>query len=101
MQGYGMTELSPLATVLRPEDHDHPELLRSAGRAAPCTGAGTGGFAPGGVCAAAGGITTDNRVNSAMPAIKEGFSMDRRRLSLNPSAGIPVLRKCRTLRVFC
>jgi acyl-CoA synthetase (AMP-forming)/AMP-acid ligase II len=36
MQGYGMTELSPLATVLRPEDHDHPELLRSAGRAAPC-----------------------------------------------------------------
>ncbi|MEU0499347.1 AMP-binding protein [Mycobacterium sp. NPDC006124] len=36
MQGYGMTELSPLATVLRPEDHDHPDLLRSAGRAAPC-----------------------------------------------------------------
>lgn len=36
MQGYGMTELSPLATVLRPEDHADPELLRSAGRAAPC-----------------------------------------------------------------
>ncbi|MBZ4512183.1 long-chain fatty acid--CoA ligase [Mycobacterium avium subsp. hominissuis] len=36
MQGYGMTELSPLATVLRPEDHEHPDLLRSAGRAAPC-----------------------------------------------------------------
>lgn len=34
MQGYGMTELSPLATFLRPEDHDNPKLLRSAGRAA-------------------------------------------------------------------
>lgn len=35
MQGYGMTELSPLATFLRPEDHENPNLLRSAGRAAP------------------------------------------------------------------
>ncbi len=36
-QLYGMTELGPVATVLRPEDHrdqDHPERLRSAGRAA-------------------------------------------------------------------
>ncbi|MBB4931477.1 acyl-CoA synthetase (AMP-forming)/AMP-acid ligase II [Lipingzhangella halophila] len=34
-QAYGMTELAPVATVLRPADHDHPELRRSAGRAAP------------------------------------------------------------------
>jgi acyl-CoA synthetase (AMP-forming)/AMP-acid ligase II len=36
-QRYGMTELGPVATVLRPEDHrdpEHPELLSSAGRAA-------------------------------------------------------------------
>ncbi|NGO74146.1 long-chain fatty acid--CoA ligase [Streptomyces sp. YC504] len=32
-QGYGMTELSPVATHLGPEDHARPELLRSAGRA--------------------------------------------------------------------
>jgi acyl-CoA synthetase (AMP-forming)/AMP-acid ligase II len=34
-QAYGMTELSPCATILTPEDHDDPSLLRSAGRAAP------------------------------------------------------------------
>lgn len=34
-QAYGMTELSPVATVLRPVDHDDPALRRSAGRAAP------------------------------------------------------------------
>ncbi|OYD66649.1 acyl-CoA synthetase [Rhodococcus sp. OK302] len=37
-QGYGMTELAPAATVLRDEDHrnpEHPERLRSVGRAAP------------------------------------------------------------------
>ena len=36
-QAYGMTELGPVATVLRDEDHhdrDHPERLRSVGRAA-------------------------------------------------------------------
>ncbi|PRZ43922.1 acyl-CoA synthetase (AMP-forming)/AMP-acid ligase II [Antricoccus suffuscus] len=36
-QRYGMTELGPVATVLTPEDHldrDHPERLKSAGRAA-------------------------------------------------------------------
>ncbi len=36
-QRYGMTELGPVATVLRPEEHrdeTHPERLRSAGRAA-------------------------------------------------------------------
>ena len=36
-QGYGMTELAPAATLLRDEDHrnpDHPERLRSVGRAA-------------------------------------------------------------------
>jgi acyl-CoA synthetase (AMP-forming)/AMP-acid ligase II len=36
-QRYGMTELGPVATVLRPEDHRdtrRPELLSSAGRAA-------------------------------------------------------------------
>jgi acyl-CoA synthetase (AMP-forming)/AMP-acid ligase II len=35
-QGYGMTELSPLATLLSPEDHTG-ERLRSGGRAAPIT----------------------------------------------------------------
>lgn len=34
-QAYGMTELSPVATLLTPADHDNPALLRSAGRAAP------------------------------------------------------------------
>lgn len=34
-QAYGMTELSPIATLLGPEDHTKPALLRSAGRAAP------------------------------------------------------------------
>ncbi|MBA0046478.1 long-chain fatty acid--CoA ligase [Mycobacteroides sp. LB1] len=34
-QAYGMTEVSPVATLLLPEDHDDPALLRSAGRAAP------------------------------------------------------------------
>ncbi|MCD2114862.1 long-chain fatty acid--CoA ligase [Rhodococcus rhodochrous] len=36
VQGYGMTELSPLATLLSPADHENPALLRAAGRAAPC-----------------------------------------------------------------
>ena len=36
VQGYGMTELSPLATLLSPADHQKKHLLRSAGRAAPC-----------------------------------------------------------------
>jgi acyl-CoA synthetase (AMP-forming)/AMP-acid ligase II len=36
-QGYGMTELAPLATLLSPEDHRNGALLRSAGRAAPNT----------------------------------------------------------------
>ncbi|MCR1784922.1 AMP-binding protein [Nocardioides carbamazepini] len=31
-QNYGMTELSPTATVLRDEDHAHPEHRKSAGR---------------------------------------------------------------------
>jgi acyl-CoA synthetase (AMP-forming)/AMP-acid ligase II len=31
-QGYGMTELAPLATMLTAEDHLHPLLVRSAGR---------------------------------------------------------------------
>jgi acyl-CoA synthetase (AMP-forming)/AMP-acid ligase II len=35
MQAYGMTELSPVATLLAPADHDEPGLRRSAGRAAP------------------------------------------------------------------
>ncbi|GLY92545.1 acyl-CoA synthetase [Actinoallomurus iriomotensis] len=35
-QGYGMTELSPVATLLSPADHERPHLLRAAGRAAPC-----------------------------------------------------------------
>jgi acyl-CoA synthetase (AMP-forming)/AMP-acid ligase II len=34
-QAYGMTELSPVATVLSDEDHDDPVRRRSAGRAAP------------------------------------------------------------------
>lgn len=34
-QAYGMTELSPVATLLDPADHDHPTRRRSAGRAAP------------------------------------------------------------------
>jgi acyl-CoA synthetase (AMP-forming)/AMP-acid ligase II len=34
-QAYGMTELSPVATMLTPDDHNDPSLLRSAGRAAP------------------------------------------------------------------
>jgi acyl-CoA synthetase (AMP-forming)/AMP-acid ligase II len=32
-QCYGMTELSPVATLLLPEDHEDPVLRRSAGRA--------------------------------------------------------------------
>ncbi|MDP9182510.1 MAG: long-chain fatty acid--CoA ligase [Actinomycetota bacterium] len=34
-QAYGMTELSPVATMLPPEAHADPVLRRSAGRAAP------------------------------------------------------------------
>jgi acyl-CoA synthetase (AMP-forming)/AMP-acid ligase II len=34
IQAYGMTELAPVATLLSPADHDDPELLQSAGRAA-------------------------------------------------------------------
>ncbi|MEO3781170.1 long-chain fatty acid--CoA ligase [Micromonospora sp. B11E3] len=34
-QAYGMTELSPVATLLSPDDHQKSELLRAAGRAAP------------------------------------------------------------------
>ncbi|MBW0092627.1 long-chain fatty acid--CoA ligase [Pseudonocardia sp. KRD-184] len=34
-QAYGMTELSPVATLLDPADHAHPTRRRSAGRAAP------------------------------------------------------------------
>lgn len=34
-QAYGMTELSPIATLLQPTDHDDPALRRAAGRAAP------------------------------------------------------------------
>ncbi len=34
-QAYGMTELSPVATLLSPADHDNPVLRRAAGRAAP------------------------------------------------------------------
>lgn len=33
-QAYGMTELSPVATLLTPADHDDPTLARSVGRAA-------------------------------------------------------------------
>lgn len=32
-QAFGMTELSPIATILLPEDHEDPTLIRSAGRA--------------------------------------------------------------------
>lgn len=35
LQAYGMTELSPVATLLRPCDHHDPTLRTSAGRAAP------------------------------------------------------------------
>jgi acyl-CoA synthetase (AMP-forming)/AMP-acid ligase II len=35
-QAYGMTELSPIATLLTPADHADPVLRRSAGRAAVC-----------------------------------------------------------------
>jgi acyl-CoA synthetase (AMP-forming)/AMP-acid ligase II len=35
-QGYGMTELSPIATLLGPADHEKEHLRRAAGRAAPC-----------------------------------------------------------------
>ncbi len=35
-QAYGMTELSPVATILTPADHADPVLRRSAGRAAVC-----------------------------------------------------------------
>jgi acyl-CoA synthetase (AMP-forming)/AMP-acid ligase II len=34
-QAYGMTELSPVATLLGPAEHGEPRLRRSAGRAAP------------------------------------------------------------------
>ncbi len=34
-QAYGMTELSPVATLLSPADHAAGDVLRSAGRAAP------------------------------------------------------------------
>ncbi|TCK26831.1 acyl-CoA synthetase [Pseudonocardia endophytica] len=34
-QAYGMTELSPVATLLSPDDHRRGDRLRSAGRAAP------------------------------------------------------------------
>ena len=34
-QAYGMTEVSPVGTLLMPEDHDDPRLARSVGRAAP------------------------------------------------------------------
>jgi len=35
VQAYGMTELAPVATLLLPADHEVPELVSSAGRAAP------------------------------------------------------------------
>src|SRR5699024_9856902 len=34
-QAYGMTELSPVATLLLSEDHHHPTRRTSAGKAAP------------------------------------------------------------------
>jgi len=34
-QGYGMTEVAPAATLLRPDDHEDPRHRRSIGRAAP------------------------------------------------------------------
>jgi acyl-CoA synthetase (AMP-forming)/AMP-acid ligase II len=33
-QAYGMTEASPIATLMSPADHDNPALIRSCGRAA-------------------------------------------------------------------
>jgi acyl-CoA synthetase (AMP-forming)/AMP-acid ligase II len=35
VQAYGMTEVSPVATLLSPHDHHDPVLRRSGGRAAP------------------------------------------------------------------
>ena len=35
VQAYGMTELSPVATLLGPDEHHDPVLRRSGGRAAP------------------------------------------------------------------
>ncbi|MCX2931233.1 long-chain-fatty-acid--CoA ligase [Mycobacterium sp. CVI_P3] len=35
VQAYGMTEVSPVATLLSPADHHNPALRRSGGRAAP------------------------------------------------------------------
>lgn len=35
VQAYGMTEVSPIATLLSPRDHRDPVLRRSGGRAAP------------------------------------------------------------------
>lgn len=35
VQAYGMTEVSPVATLLAPKDHDDPTLRRSGGQAAP------------------------------------------------------------------
>ncbi len=35
VQAYGMTEVSPVATLLAPQDHHDPTLRRSGGRAAP------------------------------------------------------------------
>ena len=35
LQAYGMTELAPAATLLRPADHEDPAHRRSVGRAAP------------------------------------------------------------------
>ena len=35
LQVYGMTELAPMVTVLRPDDHEDPRHRRSVGRAAP------------------------------------------------------------------
>src|SRR3954454_15995288 len=37
LQAYGMTELSPAATVLTPDDHEDPRRRQSVGRAAPHT----------------------------------------------------------------
>ncbi|MFJ9391213.1 long-chain-fatty-acid--CoA ligase [Nocardioides sp. NPDC101246] len=36
-QAYGMTELSPIATLLTAEDHDDPSLTRSCGRPTSCS----------------------------------------------------------------
>ncbi|MFE4574370.1 long-chain-fatty-acid--CoA ligase [Streptomyces chartreusis] len=35
IQGYGMTELGPITTVLQDADHDHPQRRRSAGQCVP------------------------------------------------------------------